>query len=264
VDGLVRIVSGAFLDLLATLGGYTDEEMARPWDWPGHEGGRLQVRDAHWRIYEDESVAFVAATPPSSEAATVMNAAQAAFGDLRGLLAGQPDDLLDRPPSAGEWTLREVLAHILLVDRRYLRQVDYAITREDDQPVYVNLDFDLDPGEKAGGVRDWLERLAATRRGFDRLGRNLSPGALSRPTVWAGFTVDVRFRLHRIAAHLAEHTIQSQKVLRAMDRPPSEAREIVRRISILRGAHEGRTPTAELERLDAAHAALVHSIKTEF
>jgi hypothetical protein len=105
--------------------------------------------------------------------------------------------------------------------------------------------------------------LAATRSEFDRFGRNLGPEVLTRPTVWVGYTVDVRFRLHRIAAHLAEHTIHAQKALHALDRPPSEAREIVRRISVLRGAHEGRTAAAELDRLDAAHAALARSIRLD-
>jgi uncharacterized damage-inducible protein DinB len=256
-------VSAAFLDLLAALAGYTDEEMALPWDWPGHEGVPLQIRDAHWRIYEDESAALVGAPSPSSEAATVMDAAQAAFGDLRGLLAGQPDDILDSPPPTGEWTLRQVLTHILVVDRRYLRQTEYATSRRDDQPLYIVLDFDLDQAEKEGGIGDWLDRLAATRSEFDGFGRNLGPEVMARPTVWAGYTVDVRFRLHRIGAHLAEHTIHAQKVLRALNHQPSEAREIVRRISVLRGAHERRSPAADLDRLDAAHAALVRSIKLD-
>lgn len=256
-------MSAAFLDLLAALAGYTDDEMARPWDWPGHEGVPLQIRDAHWRIYEGESAAFVAAPALSSEAAAVMDAAQAAYGDLRGLLAGQPDDLLDSPPPNGEWTLRQVLAHILLVDRRYLWQIEYATTRSDAQPVSLKPEVDLEAAEVAGGMRDWLDRMAVTRRDFDGFGRNIGPTALSRPTVWAGYTIDVRFRIHRIAAHLAEHTIHAQKVLRALGRPPSEAREIVRRISVLRGAHEFRTSAAELDRLDAAHTALARSIKND-
>ncbi len=256
-------MSAAFLDVLATLAAYTDEELAHPWVWPGHEGGQLQVRDAHWRVYEEESQALIVAPSPSSEAATIMDAAQASFGDLRGLLAGQPDDLLDRAPGEGEWNLRQVLAHILLVDRRYLRQVEYATTRGNGEPLYAELEFELEPAETQGGIRAWLDRMTATRQEFDRFGRGLAPETLSRPTVWSGYTVDVRFRLHRISAHLAEHTIHAQKVLRALDRPPSEAREIVRRISVLRAAHEGRTAAAEVDRLDAAHAALARSLRLD-
>jgi len=31
---------------------------------------------------------------------------------------------------------------------------------------------------------------------------------MARPTQWGQYDVDVRFRLHRIAAHLNEHTVE--------------------------------------------------------
>lgn len=251
----------AHLDLLERLAAYSDEEMAQPWQWPGREGGRLQVRDALWKIYEAEGVALVAAPPPSLEAAALADLAQAAFGSLRGLLAGLPDELLDEDPGGGEWTLRETLAHILSVDRSYTRQIRHAVTRSDADPVYISPPRELPPEDRAGGIAAFLDRLAAARRDFDDLARPLPAAALTRPTRWVQYDVDVRFRLVRTAAHVAEHTIQVGKVLRALDRPPSEAREVARRISALRGEHEFRTPAAELERLDRAHLERAASIR---
>ncbi|HEX6547519.1 MAG TPA: DinB family protein [Candidatus Dormibacteraeota bacterium] len=245
-----------FLGLLNDLARFTDAEMARPWTWPGHAGEALQLRDLHWRIVEAEQAALVTAPVATTEPAAIMDLAQTALGDLRGLLTGLPGMLLDREPDSGEWTLREVLAHVLLVERRYLRQVRYAAERAETDPVYLRAPLELQEEERAGDVADWLERLEQSRAESDAYCSRLPLEALIRPTMWAGHEVDVRFRLHRFAAHLDEHRIHCQKVVRALGIEPTEAREIVRTLSGLRGSHERRTPREELDSLDARHLAL--------
>jgi hypothetical protein len=63
--------------------------------------------------------------------------------------------------------------------------------------------------------------------------------------------VDVRFRLHRFAAHLVEHTVQCEKALRALGRVEAEGRRIVRRIWATRGEHEALVAEGALPALDA-------------
>jgi hypothetical protein len=65
------------------------------------------------------------------------------------------------------------------------------------------------------------------------------------------FNVDVRFRLHRFAAHIAEHTIQCDKTLAALGWRQTEARRIVRQIWTLVGELEGLGAGAELSALAA-------------
>jgi hypothetical protein len=72
--------------------------------------------------------------------------------------------------------------------------------------------------------------------------------------VWAGYAVDVRFRLLRFAGHIAEHTVQIEKALEALGWRSSEAERVVRRISAARGAHELSTDGAALDGLDSMHA----------
>ena len=249
----------AFAQLLARLAAYSDAEMAEPWQWPGHPGGPLQVRDCHWRIVESEQAWLAVAPPPDREAAAIMDLAQAELGDLRGLVAGLTEDTLDL--KAGEdWCLREVLSHVLLTERRYAWQVRYAINRDSTQPTSAPPPVTVSSGEEGSALRDWIDILEAERAASDAFCAGLDGPALSRPTVWVQHDVDVRFRLHRFAAHLAEHTIQAEKVLKAIDRPPSEARQVARRLSRLRGCHERRSGMADLEMLDAAHAALASSL----
>ena len=70
------------------------------------------------------------------------------------------------------------------------------------------------------------------------------------PTAWAGYEVDVRFRLNRFGGHIAEHTIQCEKTLGWLNLAPAEARLITRRISYVRGLHERYSDPAVLDQLD--------------
>ncbi|HEX6350423.1 MAG TPA: DinB family protein [Candidatus Dormibacteraeota bacterium] len=249
----------AFAQLLGRLAAYSDAEMAQPWEWPGRKGAQLQVRDCHWRIVETEQ-AFLATVPAAErEAAAVMELAQIAFGDLRGLLAGQTDDALDAKPGE-EWSLREVLGHVLMTERRYAWQVRYAVNRDATQPTHAQPPVTVSTAETDSGVRDWIDMLEAERARSDSYCSTLDAPALARPSVWMEYEIDVRFRLHRFAAHLAEHTIQAEKTLRGIDRTPAEARQLVRVLSRLRGRHERRSSVGDLEHLDTAHMALAASL----
>ena len=67
---------------------------------------------------------------------------------------------------------------------------------------------------------------------------------------WAGYAVTARFRLYRMSAHLREHTIQVEKTLPRLDRPPREVDRLVRAVAgaygRLEGAAVGDPPGLEL------------------
>jgi hypothetical protein len=234
--------------------GLDDAALAGEWRW---RDGRMRVRDALYRSLEEEQDALVrarAAWQPT-EAERILALAQRAFGDLRGLLVGVEEVLLDREPAPGEWTLRVVLRHALLVERRYAVHVAYGAHRRDAEPVQVpeeRLPTERDV-DASGDVDQILARLGAARAQTDALCGVLPPAALSRPTRWGQFDVDLRFRLHRFAAHLVEHTIQCEKTLEALGARQSEARRIVRRIWATRGELEATGDDAALTGLDQAH-----------
>lgn len=62
---------------------------------------------------------------------------------------------------------------------------------------------------------------------------------MARPTQWIRYDVDVRFRLHRFAAHVVEHTVQCEKALATLGWQMTEGRRIVRRLTALIGEVEG-------------------------
>jgi hypothetical protein len=264
-------LSAAFVAAMSRLAALSDGRCSEPWEWPGHSGWPLQVRDALYRSLEEELAAVAAQTAPPSEAGRLLAVGQRAWGELRGLLVGIPDAALDQPPPSSrtapphllaepeplereaEWTLREVLAHVLLTERRYREQVQYALRRSASDPLARQPSAVLSESERSGGVSGWIEKLAVERMAGAELA-SATADQLLRPTIWAGYQVDVRFRMLRFAGHLVEHAVQAEKVLAATGWEAGEAQLIVRRISAARGAHELSTRTETLGRLDAVHS----------
>jgi hypothetical protein len=224
---------------LAALAGLDEDVLARPWSWRDRA---LDVRNALYLTLQDAQEALVrAGTGPHPESRRILALAQAAFGDLRGLLIGLPGDLLDKAPAPGQWPLRETLRHVLFVERRYALQTLYAVERGDADPVRI-ADDKLPPlaqMDVSGDVGAILARIAAARAESDRGLAAVPAAAMTRPTIWAQCDVDVRFRLHRFAAHLAEHAIQCEKILRDLGWRPTEGRRIVRRLAAVLGEVEG-------------------------
>jgi len=224
---------------LAGFAALDESELARPWRF---RDKAADVRYAIYRTLEDAQEAYVGvAALPHPEAQRVLALAGRAFGDLRGLLVGLPPELVDRSPREGEWSIRETLRHIILIERRYAVQTLYATERADSDPMRVADDKmpTLAQIDISGGLTDMLERVRAARAETQRRLESLSPALLTRPTQWMHFDVDVRFRLHRFAAHLIEHGIQCEKTLANLGVPMTEGRRIVRRLAALLGEVEG-------------------------
>src|SRR3954470_4018871 len=101
-------------DVDAALAGFAaldDAALARPWSF---RDKTMEVRYALYRTLEDAQEVLVdAGARPQSESRRILALAQQAFGDLRGLVIGLPDELLDTAPRDGEWSVRELLGHVL-------------------------------------------------------------------------------------------------------------------------------------------------------
>ena len=150
--------------------------------------------------------------------------------------------------------MRETLTHAIRVERSYRTNVEYSMARSAAEPVLMPAERrpQPDPADTAGGTLDILLRFAMRRAETDASLAQRDPAGLARPTMWDEIEVDVRFRLHRFASHIAEHAYQCEKAIRALDAYGGDARTICRRIGAMRGMHERRTDPARLRALDAA------------
>jgi DinB superfamily len=237
----------------AALGSFAaldEAALGRPWSFRDKP---MDVRFALYRTLEDAQEVMVAIAARSHpESRRILALAQRAFGDLRGLLIGLPVDLLDRSPREGEWSIGEVLHHVLAIERRYAIQTRYAVERADGDPMRIP-DGRLPPTaplDVPGGVGELLARIGEARAETNRWLGSLASAMMTRPTQWVHYDVDVRFRLHRFAAHLIEHTIQCEKTLAALDWRPTEGRRVVRRLSAVLGEIEGLGGLAEAREIE--------------
>jgi hypothetical protein len=251
-------------DFDAALRGFAaldDEALGRPWSWRDKP---MDVRFALYRTLEDAQEAHARVSAGQHpESRRILAMAQRAFGDLRGLLIGLPADLLDRAPSAGEWPLRETLRHMLLIERRYAAQTRYAVERKDSEPVRIPDDRQPTATEAdvGGDIAAILARIGEARAETSRWLADAQGTAMTRPTIWAGHDVDVRFRLHRFAAHIVEHTIQCEKTLSALGWRATEGRRIARHVAAAIGELEGLGAIDDARGLEARLGERFASVK---
>ena len=194
------------------------------------------------------------------------------------MLADVDDELVDREPAVGEWSLRRTLAHAIGVERSYRANTELALVRADGDPLSLPQDPDVpvrtatgeyrrprpDPADTAGGMLDIVAAFARRRAETDASLSTLSEAQLRRPSQWGavqdGAVIDVRFRLHRFASHIVEHTVQCEKTTLSLGVTLNDPRAVVRSIGAMRGAHERRSPRAVLDALDAALLAKADAV----
>jgi uncharacterized damage-inducible protein DinB len=241
----------------------TDTDLARDWEWPGK--GPADIRNGFFFLIMEEQNALVTTATPTIEADRILVLAQRAFGDLRGLLLAVPDELLDREPAAGEWSIRKTMDHTTQVERSYRANTQHALIRGDEAPLILPADRrpKPDPADTAGDAAAIVAALARRRAETDAALARTDTADLGKPSQWAAvdtpFSVDVRFRLHRFGAHLVEHTQQVEKTLRQLGQAETDAQAYVRQISILRSRHERRSPEVLRQRLDENITALAEA-----
>ena len=253
----------AFDRALARLARITD--LTARWRWRDVDPPAL-AGYALYNALEEEQMAVAALAPDGDEASRILTLAQIAFGRLRGLLAAIDDDLLDRVPAEGEWSVRETLVHAIGVERSYRANTQHALVRRDDEPLTLSAERrpQPDPADTSGGVLDILAAFATRRAETDAALAGLDAAQMVRPSQWGPYEVphriDVRFRLHRFASHIVEHTVQCEKTLDALGVTLNDPRAVVRSIGATRGAHERRSSRAVLDALDAALIARADAV----
>jgi hypothetical protein len=252
---------------LARIAGAADADLRRP-ILLSEERNTL-----HFFLYDQlrrEQAVAAGAQPARSESPRILDLAQAAYGDLVGTLAGRDDALLDDARD-GEWSLRDLLRHAIAVELRYAAQVEWSATRREDDEVAIpesRLPCDrLSPpspefdDSRTGGIVRILELLGAARARTDARLASVPDGALDRQSLWGNYRMDVRRRMHQIAAHLSETAVQVEKLV--WMGPDGEARRIVRRCAMVRGLHERWSDERPRSELDERYRVIASQLGPE-
>jgi hypothetical protein len=219
----------------------TDDQMGEPWVWGDYEeeGLRFALLMTHHEL-RDLAVRLAVDAPPPTQAQRILAQYHEAYRDLTGALATVRDDDLDRVPAPGEWSLREVLAHMLGADHGFLAVNRFALTRhragtydtqtEDDWNVF-RAGYAMPEVAVAGGVASVRTSFATQHERVLRELADVTDAELELPAeFWEKTDMPIRFRLHRFEEHLRQHTIQVDKTLAGIGRAPTEAHRLVRNV----------------------------------
>jgi hypothetical protein len=235
-----------------------DSDLDREWTWRAYSEG---IRYAMFRTYEElQTLAAqliaerTAKGVPISTAHHSLAQYHAAYRDLQAILIGVDDVLLDKPPAPNEWPLRIILGHILIAEREFFARIWHAVQH------YRSVDVGEDDVSQGDGVipvemtAEEVYEFVGSYEDFERTMNRLSiPGIMAfydslhkrvlreltdikgyeleaESLWWEEIPFTVEFRLHRLDAHLRQHSIQIEKTLDALDHAPSEARRLLRLI----------------------------------
>jgi hypothetical protein len=252
--------------------GLDERELNRRWWWREDRGGETEVRYAFYRSIEaleraagsaSDAVAGAGARPAG---ASPFGLATAARWDLHGVLAPLVDTDLDADPGGGEWTIRQTLAHIVHVQRAYPAFASWWLSREQTPELPESIPDGIDEGfpeEEADGTGTLAEiraRLDDAMDGAAERMATLDTTQLATPARWAGYAVDVGFRLGRMSSHLQEHTVQVDKTLVMLDRTPPEAHRLVRIVFRAYGRLEAAVYGLSQSVADAGREPLVDAV----
>jgi hypothetical protein len=245
-----------------------DAVLTSPWHWKGDS--EEELRYGFYRINEiferaalDAGDAVRAGGADRGRAAAIAAATTAARWDLQGLLIPFADATWDADPGGGEWTVRQTLGHVIAGQRGYAaagawwqergyRADDPELPKRAPESIFESLpseeaEAEGTPVEVRGRLDDALDR--ATERLAGLPAERLAYGAR-----WAGFAIDVGFRMGRWSSHIREHTIQVEKTLAMLGLEPSENDRLIRLVLASWGRAEGvvyGTAPAETEADDA-------------
>jgi len=225
------IETGRLTDPREWRGAMSELRFRLAWLAEGDEGRRVRI-----------VTTLAEAGLPLSAVHQALVLAGEARGRLTGALIGLPDAAFDLPPGNGEWTVRQTLGHAVATDLRYAIAVDYAVERERSgsggplRPPDSTLPTRDGAAQAGGSPSELLARLESVRDDVTLRFAAIPDNLLGAPTNWVSWDLDVRFRLHRFAAHDREHTIQLRKIVRAIGFAQTEPQLLLADASAARGA----------------------------
>lgn len=258
--GLSRL-RAALDDTMATLGRIPDERLTALWVWDGHE---VDVRYGFYRALESvertaAEISRALAALPSSEARDAIGATTAARWELDGLLAGISDEAFDADPGSGEWTVRQTVGHIIGGQRGYSWGSAWWLSVRDEAgpdgplraPDEVFVELPSDEEEGRGTPDDVRRRVHDVVDATASRYATLTPEEMAVMARWSGIPVSIGFRMWRWPSHIEEHTVQVEKTLEMLGRPPSEVARLVRLIARAHGRLEQQVMGRDPDQVDS-------------
>lgn len=251
----------------------SDNDLGQPYRWGAHqEGVRFALLGA---MHELRALAVTLAAARRREGLLLSRAQHAlaqyhaAYRDLEAAMLGVTAEEYEQPPAPGEWPLRTVYGHMVGAERNFFALVHYGLRRQREGG---DLDPRLPDGEAnrlLGPFEEFLPIMESGARAdmaafhaasHDRALAEfaaISDAEIDGPSIWwENEPYSLEYRLHRMEAHLRQHTIQIDKTRAQLGRPATEAQRLLRQVyaalAEVEGALIGAEPLGAAERAAVA------------
>ena len=161
--------------------------------------------------------------------------------DLQAAIFGLSEEDAGHAPAEGEWSVRQVYAHILGAEIGFSEVISYALEghragkwkpermTEEDEIRITGLSEKEYEALMDGSFKDML---AFHREFHPKIVQEFSiitDNELELPsTFWEETRFPIRHRLHRYEAHFIQHTVQIDKTLVSIGQAPSETKRLIR------------------------------------
>lgn len=223
---------------------FTDEQLAYGWAWHFHaEGIRFALIGTYHELRDLAVRLAQARQQPLPPAQHLLSQYHAAYRDWQAVLLGLSDEDFDRTPAPGEWSIRQIMTHVVGGNRAFFSLVAYGVARQQSDPP-LSTELPADETERLfGPYADYKTMMETARPGtchdyYHTLHhRTLTQFAHipdsylhGQSLWWEGQEVSLHWRLHRFDAHLRQHTIQAEKARDLLNLPTTEAHRYLRLI----------------------------------
>lgn len=261
------------MDFVALMLPLSEKDLEREWIWKDHD--EEGIRFAFFVILQELrhlAVTLSTPLPKPTPAQHILRQYHAAYMDLQAAVLGVSNEDAERAPAEGEWPVKRAYAHILGTDINFSIVVRYALERHRSGTWTPEKYSDPDADRLAGiSDDDYLALINGPLDGMIAYHRGLHTGILEEfksisdaeldlpSTFWEETRFPIQHRLHRYEAHFTQHTIQIDKTLVAVGHPPSESKQLLRKIFAALAEVEGIMIGAE-KIDDAAILATASSI----
>ncbi len=218
-----------------------DETLNRTWVWGEYDGEGVRFASLVAYGYLRELAALLGTErTPATIAQRILAQFHAAYRDLQVLLLDIDNDFAEKPPAEGEWSIREIVSHIVEADAIFYATVvaNLGLHRAgawNGEPI-SNDAYEQLLGPEAetlailAGPLSGLMSYHATihARVLQELANITDAETLLPVRFWETQIYQLRFRLQRFDAHNRQHTIQIEKTLNALGKPPTEGSRLAR------------------------------------
>lgn len=130
---------------------------------------------------------------------------------VKDLVRSQPEAKLTSRCAEGEWTIKEILVHVIDVERIFAyRALRFARNDCTELPGFEQDDYVAYSGANERSIEDVLEELTAVRTATIALFKSFDEEAMKRSGLSSGHNLSVRSAVYQIAGHELHH-VQSIK-----------------------------------------------------